>query len=126
MPNDSQSWAGRAFQVWPLLTFGARHRHIFTYEELGEHLGLPNVAVGRALDPIYRYCLSKELPLLTLIVVNKKSGKPDNEEFSTHNIPEEQAKVFRYEWFDKVKHAAAVPTVETFKEFEKAAAAANA
>ena len=126
MPTNDElhTWAVRASQAWPLLTFAARHRHVFTYEELGEHLGLPTVAVGRALGPIFHYCESRELPLLNFIVVRKDTGKPEKfEEFSNHDIPSEQARVFRHKWYDENNHAAVVPSIEAFQEFAKSAAA---
>lgn len=119
------NWAVRAFQAWPLLTFGAKQRHIFTYEELGEHLGLMSVTVGEALGPIYRYCLSNGLPLLNLIVVKKHSGKPENEEFNNYDIPAEQAKVFLHNWLNEDNHAHSVPAIETLQTFTKGASAAK-
>ena len=60
----------RAFQAWPLLTFAARHHQLFTYQELGEHVGLPAQAVGPdSFHLVALYCEAKGLPLLNLIVV---------------------------------------------------------
>jgi hypothetical protein len=119
MPTDEYKSAVRAFQAWPLLTFATRHHQIFTYEELGQHLGLPSVAVVEALGPILRYCQSKGLPLLNLIVVNKNTGKPTYEEFRKYDIPEQQAKVFLHKWFDEENHAKPVPLIEDFQEHVK-------
>lgn len=120
--NKLHSWAARASQAWPLLTFAAKHRHVFTYDELGQHLGLPRVAVGDALGPVYRYCRSEGLPLLNLIVVRKDMGKFDNEEFNKYDVAKEQAKVFRHAWFDGKNHAAAVPSIEKLEKFVKSVA----
>jgi len=68
----------RAFQAWPLLTFAARHHQLFTYQELGEHVGLPAQAVGPdSFHLVALYCEAKGLPLLNLIVVGKVSGRPE-------------------------------------------------
>lgn len=117
MPSQDElhSWAIHASRAWPLLTFGARNRHIFTYEELGEHLGLLSNTVGHALGPIYRYCKQKELPLLNLIVVRKDSGKTENDEFDQYDLSSEQARVFRHEWISRGNHAAVIPSVEDLK-----------
>lgn len=129
MPSNDElhSWAIHASRAWPLLTFAARNRHVFSYEELGEHLGLPTVAVGHALGPIYRYCKAKGLPLLNLIVVNKTSGgaDPDREQIGQYDIPSEQARVFRHKWFNESNHADAVPKVEELQKFLDRAAAAT-
>ena len=119
--NALHSWAVKASQAWPLLTFAARHHQIFTYEELGQHLGLPSVAVGDALGPIYRYCQLKGLPLLNLIVVRKDTGKPENDEFSEYDIPKEQAKVFLHTWFNEKNNAERVPSIEDFQRAVKSA-----
>lgn len=124
--NDLHTWAVHASRAWPLLTFAARNRHVFSYEELGEHLGLPTIAVGHALGPIYRYCQAKELPLLNLIVVRKDSGKPENDEFDKYDIPNEQAKIFSYKWFNTDNHAASVPKPEDLREFAQGAAVSRA
>jgi hypothetical protein len=120
--NELHSWAVKASQAWPLLTFAARHHQIFTYEELGQHLGLPTVAVGAALGPIYRYCQSKGLPLLNLIVVRKDTGKPENKDFSEYDIPKEQAKVFLHTWFNEKNHAQPLPSIKNFQEIVKSSA----
>jgi len=112
MPNR-QSY--RAFQAWPLLTFAAERHQLLTYEELGGHLGLPSLAVGPdALDPIRKYCEKKRLPLLHLIVVGKKSGRP-NLDVGNVDVPNEQAKVFAYGWIDRKNHARVIPTIDDFE-----------
>lgn len=128
MPSQDElhSWAVRAYQTWPLLTFGAKQRHIFTYEEIGQHLGLPSIAVGRALGAVYRYCEIRGLPKLTSIVVKKDSGKPGFAEFDNCDIPGEQARVFSYQWFDEENHAMPVPSVEDLQSVLKSTAAVGA
>jgi hypothetical protein len=128
MPSQDElhSWAVRAYQTWPLLTFGAKQRHVFTYGELGQHLGLPNIAVGHALGAIYRYCETHGLPKLTSIVVRNDSGKPGFAEFDNCDIPGEQARVFSYQWFDEENHAMPVPSVEDLQGALKSAAAVDA
>lgn len=121
--DELHGWSLRAFQAWPLLTFAARHRHIFTYGELGQHLGLPAIAVGEAVGPVYRYCKAKGLPLLNFIVVNEETGRPSLDIAKNYDIPAEQAKVFRHEWLSVENHAAAVPSIEDFQETDKEAAA---
>ena len=120
--EESRRSAVRAFQAWPLLTFAARHHQMLTYEELGQHLGLPSIAVVEALGPIFRYCQAKGLPLLNAIVVSKTSGKPGLHELMKYDVPEEQAKVFGHQWFDENNHAGPVPSIESFQEAAKAAA----
>ena len=122
--NQWHRSAIRAFQAWPLLTFAARHHQLFTYQELGEHVGLPAQAVGPdSFHLVALYCEAKGLPLLNLIVVGKVSGRPEYD-LGDRDPAEEQARIFKHAGIDREDHAAAVPSIEDFEQFiEKGAAA---
>lgn len=54
-----------------------RSRQVLTYGELGRLIGYTHVGViGNVLGPIMAYCERENLPPLTSIVVNEKTGKP--------------------------------------------------
>lgn len=122
--NEWHRSAIRAFQAWPLLTFAARHHQLFTYQELGEHLGLPPHAVGPdALHLIAVYCGARGLPLLNVIVVGKDSGQPEYD-LGDRDVAEEQAKVFNHTWTNKIDQPSAVPSIEDFEQIIARVAAA--
>jgi hypothetical protein len=75
--NENPTRAGRALQIYLILTGYARRRQVLTYGELGRLIGYTHVGViGRFLGPIMAYCEREGIPALTAIVVNEQTGKP--------------------------------------------------
>lgn len=66
----------RAAQVWSLLVLAARNRQTLTYELVGKMTGMHTAGLGAVLEPIQSYCLLRDLPPLSALVVNKASGLP--------------------------------------------------
>jgi hypothetical protein len=87
-----------ASRIWPVLALAARNRQILTYEMVGQLIGVPARGLGRMLEPIQSYCLIRELPALTILVVSKDSGMPGEGFIAAENIPAEQARVFGHDW----------------------------
>jgi hypothetical protein len=79
---------------------------VLTYTILGKLIGMPLQGLGKCLEPIQSYCLLKELPALTSLVVDN-TGKPGVGFIAAADVPAAQAKVFAHAWLDT--H---VPTVE--------------
>jgi hypothetical protein len=65
----------RAQQFWSVLVFAAREQKILSYEMLSQMTGMANEC-GRELGYIFYYCERNALPLLNLLAVSKKSGRP--------------------------------------------------
>lgn len=75
--DENPTRAGRALQIYLILIGYARSRQVLTYGELGRLIGYTHVGViGNVLGPIMAYCERENLPPLTSIVVNEKTGKP--------------------------------------------------
>ncbi|MEP0826926.1 MAG: HNH endonuclease [bacterium] len=66
----------RACKAWELLTRVARSKRFVTYQELAAALGTHHRADRFVLGLIQDYCLKEKLPPLTILVVNKHTGKP--------------------------------------------------
>ena len=66
----------RASQIWAVLALAARNRQILTYEIVGRLIGVPARGLGHLLEPIQSYCLLKDLPPLTILVVQETTGLP--------------------------------------------------
>lgn len=99
MDKVNSKTAQRAFQVWPLLVWAANHRQFLTYGDVYKCTGLTAVGVGRALDPIFRYCNYEKLPPLTAIVVSSKTFLPQKGITGTPaEIQVMQKKVFLRDW----------------------------
>lgn len=88
----------RAWQVWPLLTFAAVHRQLLTYDILARHTGMHAAGFGPILEHIQSYCLEHGLPPLTVIVVNKASGRPGEGFVAASDLPQAFLNVFDYDW----------------------------
>jgi hypothetical protein len=88
----------RATQIWPILTLAASNKQILTYDFLAKLIGVPPPALGQLLEPIQSYCLMKNLPPLTILVVSKKTGLPGSGFSAVSEIPKYQIKVFEYDW----------------------------
>ncbi len=88
----------RAHQIWPVLAWAAHNRQVLTYEILGKLIGVPQVGLGQLLEPIQSYCIQRELPPLTSLVVGKDTGIPGVGFIRKEDIPVTQARVFAYDW----------------------------
>lgn len=71
-----------------------------TYKRLGELIGAGPMSLGGWLEPIQSYCLLKELPPLTVLVVRDSDGMPGSGFVAAEPmaVPEAQTRVFRHDW----------------------------
>ena len=88
-------WASR---IWPVLTLAASNHQVLTYDKLAKTIGQVRPALGKCLEPIQSYCLLKELPALTSIVVSEKSGLPGTGFTAAADVPRTQMGVFSHNW----------------------------
>jgi hypothetical protein len=97
-----------------LLAFAARTQKILSYEEIQSLTGLAAVGVGpTALGPIAAYCMNNKLPVLTSLVVERKTGLPGEgllNHIPKENILAEQHRCFVFDWGTQDK-----PTVEQLR-----------
>ena len=90
--------------IYPLLVKHSNDRSVVTYGEVNAALGYKGNASGHAIragmDLIVLYCKEYDLPQLTSLIVNKKSGEP-TEGYAYgegENILEEHMKCFNHKW----------------------------
>ena len=95
-----------ASQIWAVLVWAAKNRQILTYKHLtplvnknwlGDDMSLP-------LGLIKQYCQEKDLPALTVLVVDATTGtpnkglanvrKPRTETMKVYNFADEQWRIF--------------------------------
>ncbi len=90
----------RSCQIWSVLALAARNRQSLTYGMLSRLIGVPAAGLGKLLEPIQSYCILKELPPLTLLVVQKKTGLPGSGFVGAKaaDYARDQMQIFEYDW----------------------------
>ena len=90
----------RAVQAWAVLAWAAHNGQTMTYKQLEQVTGMPAAGLGRVLDPIEIYCVAKNLPPLTAIVVQKDTGLPGSGFTAAKpvELATEWTRVFEYDW----------------------------
>ena len=108
----------RALQIWSLLVCAAGDRRTYTYGDLASALGMGGAGVmAQFLDPIMRYCLERQLPPITVLVVNQETGLPGSGLTTLEDVNRDRERVFAHRWFQ-------MEPPET-GDFEKATGAAG-
>lgn len=97
--------------IWALLTLSAIKRQTLTYHLLAKLLGVPRSDLGRLLEPVQSYCIMGNLPPLTSLVVNSRTGMPGEGFIAASNLPQAQADTFAHDWLTQ-----SVPTPEEFQQ----------
>lgn len=92
--------AERACQIWAVLAWAARSRQTITYTDLAHVTGGFTGGLGAWLEPIQSYCLEHDLPPLTVLAVQKKSGMPGSgfAGAPTADFAKALQKVFDFDW----------------------------
>ena len=88
-----------AAQLWQILISAAHNRQVLTYELAGKPLGLGTNTLSGHLGQIQRYCERNQLPLLPILVVSKKTGRPGSGFPSVKDMDVERERVFAHNWF---------------------------
>jgi len=89
----------RAQQIWSILVFAAKNRQTLTYDMVSKSTGLLRPAIGGALLPIQRLCQARELPKLTALVVQDKTGMPgEGLPLEPGEFPCELQRVYSHDW----------------------------
>jgi len=90
----------RASQLWPLLVMAAKNNQVLTYDLVSKCTGIPRPAIGKFLEPIQAYCIKKEIPPLTSLVVSEKTGLPGVGFIGAQDVPLAHIEVFNFDWLD--------------------------
>jgi hypothetical protein len=104
--------AVRAQQIWQILISLAHNRELITYKKLADLIGFGGGGVlGKGpLDRIAYYCNQNDLPPLTPLVVNEKTGLPGNG-IPVNKPATQREKVFNWDWYEIVP-----PTADQFEQ----------
>ena len=92
--------AERAYRAWTVLGRVAEHRELITYGALGYELRIHHRAVKFVLSLIQDYCLSAQLPPLTILVVQQGRDTPGPGfiAWDVTDLSKGRTAVYKYNW----------------------------
>lgn len=106
--SDLKIPGARAEQIWPILISLAYNRQTITYGGLAGMLGFEGAGVfAGILGQIMNWCAANDVPPLTILVVNSKTGLPGEGLTTPADLNADREKVFDYDWYDLVAPGAA-------------------
>lgn len=88
----------RAWQLWPLLAHAAKHRQTLVYSDLAKLTGYLAPGMGSILAVLMRYCAHRGLPPLTVLVVNKNTGRPGEGLLTSAAHDQDRERVYEFDW----------------------------
>ena len=98
--TEQMTRAERAMQIWQILITAAYDRRTLTYGRVAALLGFKGAGViSQFLNPIMGYCEAKDLPPLTVLVVNQDTGLPGEGLTTLQEVNQDREKVFNHDWF---------------------------
>ena len=99
----SRTRSERALQVWQILISAAANRQTLTYQMVAEALEFEGAGVlAQILGCLRRYCETENLPPLTCLVVNKKTGEPGHGLTTIENLTKDREAVYNLNWFARL------------------------
>jgi hypothetical protein len=98
--DDEPTLAARALQIWQILIGKSHNRQSVTYKILSKLLGYGGSGVlSRQLGHIMFFCAQNDLPPLTSIVVNEKTGLPGEGIELKGDLNVVREEVYNYDWY---------------------------
>ncbi|RRN01677.1 hypothetical protein EIM44_09140 [Bibersteinia trehalosi] len=100
--SEIKTRTARALQAWQILVSAAMNRQTHTYKSLSNLMfGHDATGVlGSTLGHIASFCNANDLPPLTAIVVNSKTGLPGDEIPVSGDLNAIREKVYSFDWYD--------------------------
>src|ERR1035437_752884 len=102
----------RSVQLWSVLAYAAKMQQVLSYETLAKLTGMAPIGQARPLGNIWFYCKQNDLPSLTSIVVNQRTGNPPDD-IGGEDLSTTQRRVFIFDW---LSHH--IPSVQISKTLE--------
>ena len=103
--GDASTPGAMALRIWHILILDAQNRLTPTYIEIARKVGYRGARpIIPSLYRILYYCLQEGLPILTAIVVSKKTGLPSEGVseagvvITRENFPRIKEIIFGYDW----------------------------
>ena len=103
--SEDPTYRNRAVQIWLILIGSAARRETLTYGMLVRRMGLHGVMppLHRQLGHVMYYCQAEDLPPLTVLAVNKTTGRPGKGlDLAINQFDQARERVFRFPWYELV------------------------
>lgn len=98
--SDDVTRYRRASQIWTLLVCAAREPRTYTYGNIAGVLGFGGAGVMAPLPGCSMwFCQEKQLPPLTVLVVNQETGLPGEGLSTLGEVNRDRESVFNFNWF---------------------------
>ncbi|HVC96893.1 MAG TPA: hypothetical protein VND64_24655 [Pirellulales bacterium] len=94
-------WREWCEEVWPELVELASRKDSINYTALMEKVGVggePREFASQCLRRIANCCRASKLPMLNVLVVNKRTGKPGGGIPFVSDLGAERERVFAFDW----------------------------
>jgi hypothetical protein len=82
-----------------MLIAAARQRQVLTYKIVSEVTGAFPAGLGTVLGHLMRWCAARNLPPLTVLVVQTGTGKPGEGLVTSRDFDADRERVFEFEWY---------------------------
>ncbi len=89
----------RAAQIWQVLVAAAHDRRTLTYAIVAERIGIEPNQLAQPLGMVARYCSLRQLPPLTVLVVQVDVGRPAAGFSWASDVDYAREAVFQQGWF---------------------------
>ena len=103
--DEDPTYRNRALQIWLILIGCAARRETLTYGMLVRRMGLHGVMppLHHQLGHVMYYCQAHGLPPLTVLAVNRQTGRPGGGLDLAHDqFDRSREMVFRFPWYEIV------------------------
>lgn len=89
----------RAIQIYQILIGAAHNRQVLTYPIISKMIGVPQQGLAPHLGHLMHYCDREGLPPITVLVVQKDSGKPGVGFTTFEDLHRDRERVFAHNWY---------------------------
>lgn len=89
----------RAIQIYQILIGAAHNRQVLTYPIISKIIGVPKQGLAPHLGHLMNYCDRNDLPPITVLVVQKHSGKPGAGFTTFEDLHGDRERVFAHNWY---------------------------
>ncbi|QWC00203.1 hypothetical protein KHQ88_01155 [Mycoplasmatota bacterium] len=88
-----------SYKAWDILVDLANEHRTIYYQDLGDQIGYSPQSVGSVLSLLQNHCIWKDIPPITVLVINKETDMPGigyRERYG--RVEKDTEETFKYKW----------------------------